>query len=123
MIIGANIAQVNTSVNGTRLSGDMVIYLFDTATGQPVNGNYVTVTYTQNIDGIISTQQASIAGQSQVVYSGTLADNGSGDTEGFFTRFQINSVGEVPETPPTVNACDLGISYVSIDKQESAPGT
>jgi len=120
-MIGANIAQANTSVSGTRLSGDMVIYLFDTATGHPVNGNYVTVTYTQNIDGIISTQQVSIAGQSQVVYSGTLADNGSGDTEGFFTRFQINSVGEAPENPP-VNTCDLGISYVSIYKQESAPG-
>jgi hypothetical protein len=123
MIIGANIAQANTSVSGTRLSGDMVIYLFDTATGHPVNGNYVTVTYTQNIDGIISTQQVSIAGQSKTVYSGTLADNGTGDTEGYFTRFQINSVGEVPETPqPPVNACDLNISYVSIDKRESAPG-
>lgn len=122
-MIGANIAQVNTSVSGTRLSGDMVIYLFDTATGQPVNGNYVTVTYTQNIDGIISTQQVSIAGQSQIVYSGTLSDNGTGDTEGFFTRFQINSVGEVPDPPPSHgNACNLTISYVSIDKQESAPG-
>jgi hypothetical protein len=122
-MIGANIAQVNTSVSGTRLSGDMVIYLFDTATGQPVNGNYVTVTYTQNINGVISTQQVSIAGQSQVVYSGTLADNGSGDTEGYFTRFQINSVSQATGGPtPPVNACDLNISYVNIDKQESAPG-
>lgn len=123
MIIGANILQANTSVSGTRLSGDMVIYLFDASTGNPVNGNYVTVTYTQNINGVITTQQVSIAGQSQVVYSGTLADNGTGDTLGFVTRFQINSVGQVPTTTqPVVNSCDLTISYITVDKQESAPG-
>ncbi|MGZ3874928.1 MAG: hypothetical protein ACXVJD_18550, partial [Mucilaginibacter sp.] len=122
MIISANIAQANTSLTGTRLSGDMVIYLYDAATGHPVNGNYVTVTYTQNIDGIISTQQVSIAGQSQTVYSGTLSDDGSGDTTGFFTRFQIDSVGTVPDPAPPVNQCDLNISYVHVDDPESAPG-
>ncbi len=121
MTIVANIAQANTTVSGTRLSGDMVIYLYDAETGQPTNGNYVTVTFTQDIDGVISTQQVSIAGQSQVVYSGTLADNGSGDTEGFFTRFQINSVSDVPDPAPPVNACNLVISYITVDKQESAP--
>jgi hypothetical protein len=119
MII-ARIGPGNTGVTGTRIDGEIVISLFDAATGQPANGNNLTVTYTQNINGSVTEGQAIISGQSTSVYHGEISNS---DPENFFfTKFQIESVSDAPVTTPPVNFCDLKISYTNVDNPESAPG-
>jgi hypothetical protein len=119
MII-ARIGPGNTGVMDTRVYGEIIITLFDAATGQPVNGNNVTVTYTQNINGTVTEEQAIISGQSASVYHGEISD--SDPSYFFFTKFQIESVSEVPVSAHPVNFCDLKINYINVDNPESAPG-
>ncbi|HEY4326173.1 MAG TPA: hypothetical protein VGN20_19455 [Mucilaginibacter sp.] len=119
MII-AKITPENTSVNGTQINGIMVISLYDAITGQLTNGNNIIVSYTQNINGVISNQQVTIPGQATTVYSGLLSDQDP--LSPFFTTFQITNVGAVPDPSPPVNTCDLIINYVNVDSPESASG-
>ncbi|HWZ15699.1 MAG TPA: hypothetical protein VNW95_10730 [Mucilaginibacter sp.] len=119
MII-AKIGPGNTGVTDTRIDGEIIITLFDAATGQPVNGNNVTVTYTQNINGYVTEGQVIISGQSASVYHGEISN--SDPANFFFTKFQIENVSEVPVSAPPVNFCDLKINYVHVDNPESAPG-
>jgi hypothetical protein len=119
MII-ATIGPGNTGVTDTRIDGEIIITLFDAATGQPVNGNNVTVTYTQNINGYVTEAQVIISGQSASVYHGEISNS---DPENFFfTKFQIENVSEAPVNTAPVNFCDLKINYVHVDNPESAPG-
>jgi len=119
MII-AKISPENTSVSGTQINGIMVISLFDAATGQLTNGNNVVVSYTQNINGVVTDEVVTIGGQATTIYSGLLSDQDP--LHPFFTKFQIDNVGTVPNPAPPVNSCDLVINYINIDDPESAPG-
>ena len=103
-----------------RVSGQMVIYLFDAATGRPANGNGVAVSYTQNINGIITDEQINIMGQSAVIYSGVLSSQDPSNP--FFTDFQIISIGSAPDVPPPAYSCNLVINFITVDHNESAPG-
>ena len=119
MII-AQIGPGNTGVNGTRIDGEIVISLFDAATGQPTNGDNVIVSYTQNINGNITESQATISGQSLSIYQGEISN--SDPANGFYTKFQIDGVSQQPDPSPPVNQCDLKINFITVDQPESAPG-
>ncbi len=116
----ATIGPGLTGVSGTQVSGEIIISLFDAATGQPANGDNVTVTFTQNLNGTVIQGQATIAGQTAAVYHGLLSD--SNPSSPYFTKFQIDSIGAVPDPAPPVNQCDLVINYINVDNPESAPG-
>src|ERR1700744_3460073 len=120
MAIYATIGPQTTGVSGTKVSGEIVITIYDAATGQPTNGNNVTVYFTQNINGVEAQGQATIAGQRAAVYHGELSD--SDPLNPYFTKFWIDSIGDVPIKAPPVNTCDLIINYINIDQPESAPG-
>ncbi len=119
MII-ATIGPGLTGVSGTQVSGEIIISLFDAATGQPTNGNNVTVYFTQNLNGTVIQGQATIAGQTAAVYHGLLSD--SNPLHPYITKFQIDSVSPAPDPAPPVNQCDLVINYINVDNPESAPG-
>lgn len=119
MTLIARIDYSNTYTSGSQINGQVFITLFDADTGQPANGNNVTVSYTQNINGTIINSQAIIAGQSISIYTGLIRDDNPASL--FTTTFTITNVGAVPDPPP-VNTCDLAINFITIDKQESAPG-
>jgi len=119
MII-AKIGPGLTGVNGTQISGEIIISLFDAATGQPANGNNVIAYYTQNLNGIIYQGQVTIAGQTVGVYHGLLSD--SNPLSPYFTKFQIDNLSAAPNPAPPVNQCDLVINYINADHPESAPG-
>lgn len=116
----ATIGPGRTGVNGTQVSGEIIISLFDAVTGQPANGNNVTVYYTQNLNGTIYEDQITIAGQTASVYHGLLSDSSSANP--YYTKFQVDSISAAPNPAPPVAACDLVINFINIDKPESAPG-
>jgi len=119
MII-AKIGPGLTGVNGSQISGEIIISLFDAATGQPTNGNNVIVYYTQNLNGTTYEGQVTIAGQTVGVYHGLLSD--SNPLSPYFTKFQIDSLSAFPDPAPPVNQCDLAVNYINVDMPESAPG-
>jgi hypothetical protein len=103
-----------------QISGQVVISLFDAATGQPANGNGVAVNYTQNINGIVTSEQVNIMGQTQVIYTGVLSQQDP--TDSFFTDFGGVNIGTIPGVPPPANVCDLAINFINVDHTESSPG-
>lgn len=103
MPILARIAYGPATVTGTQVSGPVFIELRDAATGQLVNGNNVTVAYDMNINGTVTENSVSIAGQSQLIYYGELSDS----DPFFFTKFQAGTVSAAPDPDPPVNRCDL----------------
>ncbi|HTI58441.1 hypothetical protein [Mucilaginibacter sp.] len=119
MPILARIAYGPATVTGTQVSGPVFIELRDAATGQLVNGNNVTVAYDMNINGTVTENSVSIAGQSQLIYYGELSDS----DPFFFTKFQAGTVRAAPDPDPPVNRCDLVLDYISVDKPESSPGS
>lgn len=119
MII-AKIDYSNTDVSGTQVNGQVFISLFDAATGQPTNGDNAVIGYTQNINGSVTSSQATIAGQSAPIYSGLISDQNP--LSPYFTNFSITNIGTVPNPAPPVNVCNLIINYISVNRQESAPG-
>jgi hypothetical protein len=118
MII-AKITPENTTVSGSQVNGIMVIALYDAATGQLTNGDNIIISYTQNINGVISSEQVRIPGQSTTIYSGLLSDQDA--LNPFFTKFQIDDVGAIPDPAPPVNVCDIVIKYINVDIAESSP--
>lgn len=110
----------HTYTFGTQTNGQVYIKLLNPATGQPANGNYIPVTYQQNIDGNIGTYTVNIPGQSKAIYSGKLGDTNPATP--YFTSFSILSIGATPDPDPPVNVCDLQINFVNVDNDESAPG-
>lgn len=120
MTLIARIDYSNTYTSGSQINGQVYITLFDADTGQPANGNNVTVSYTQNINGTIINSQAIIAGQSAPIYTGLIHDDNPASP--FTATFTITNVGTVPDPQPPVNACNLAINVITVDKQESAPG-
>jgi len=121
MPLFATIGQGATGVEGTKIYGEIIISLFDAVTGQPANGNNVTVYYTQNLNGVIYQGSQIIAGQTYAVYHGELSD--SSTTTPYYTKFTIDSISTEPANPPPVNVCDLVINTIIADKPESSPGT
>jgi hypothetical protein len=120
MALFATIGPGATGVDGTKIYGEIIISLFDAATGQPANGNNVTVYYTQNLNGVIYQGSQIIAGQSYAVYHGELSDSSS--LSPYFTKFTIDSISAEPATPPPVDICDLVIDTIIVDQPESSPG-
>ncbi len=120
MSILASIVFAGTTVSGTQTNGALIIQLRDAVTGQLTNGNNINVDYDVNLNGVVTSGTVTIAGQSQQIYYGILSD--SDPSRPFFTKFQISSVGTVPNPAPPVNPCDLQINNISIDQPESAPG-
>jgi hypothetical protein len=120
MALFATIGPSITGLNGTQVSGEIIISLFDAATGQPANGNNVTVYFTENLNGVIYQGSQIIAGQTYPVYHGLLSD--SSPTTPYYTTFTIESIGAEPPAGPPVNTCDLVINTIIVDKPESSPG-
>ncbi|MEP6610798.1 MAG: hypothetical protein ABJA76_02905 [Mucilaginibacter sp.] len=120
MTLVARIDYSNTYTSGSQTNGQVFITLFDADTGQPANGNNVTVSYTQKINGTIINSQAIIAGQSISIYTGLIRDDNPASL--FTTTFTITNIGAESDPQPPVNACDLAVNFITVDKQESAPG-
>lgn len=120
MTLIAKIDYSHTYTTGTQVNGQVYIALFDADTGEPANGNYATVSYTQNINGTSTNSQVTIPGQSMAIFTGLIRDTNPFSL--FFTSFTVTGISASPEVPPPGNPCDLTIDYVSIDHQESAPG-
>lgn len=116
MSIIATIHSTNTLLSDGLQYAQVYILLTDSVTGQPTNGNNSVVTYTMDINGITTTLESTISGQSASIYSGPISGNG------FFTSFNIIKVGPPPPPAPPVSVCDLQINYIAINKAESAPG-
>lgn len=119
MAIIANITITNTTnPTDVQVYGEAHIFLTDATTGNPVNGNNVIVTYTENINGFTSNRSVTMPGQSLKIYSGLIGDKSTG----YFVSFSTPQVGTVPDPQPPANVCDLQINFIHIDKQASAPG-
>jgi len=120
MTLIAKIDYSHTYTTGTQVNGQVYVALFDADTGEPANGNYATVSYTQNINGTITNSRVIIPGQSMAIFTGLIRDTNPFNL--FFSSFTITGIDAPSDTPPPVNTCDLSIIYISVDKQESAPG-
>ena len=119
MAIVANIIITNTtSPSNDQVYGDAHIFLTDSETGQPTNGNNVVVTFTQNVNGNISERSVTMPGQSIKIFAGLIADS----MTGYFVTFSTPQLGTVPDPQPPVNVCDLRLNFIHVDKPESAPG-
>ena len=116
MSLIAEVSYANTYQQGTQVVGQVNILILDANTGQPANGNGSVVTYSQNINGVITTQEVTIVGQSFPIWTGTISDS----SNGYHTNFTILSL--VPGAGGgNTGTCDLeviGIGYTS----ESAAG-
>ncbi|MGN6398731.1 MAG: hypothetical protein ACTHMI_24400 [Mucilaginibacter sp.] len=120
MTLIAKIDYSHTYTTGTQVNGQVFISLFDAATGEPANGNYVTVNYRQDINGTVTDASVIIPGQSIAIFTGLIRDTNPLNL--FFSSFTITGISDVPGTPPPVNSCDLTINSITVDMQESAPG-
>ena len=110
---------------------DVYINLFDSGTYLPINGDNVVVTYqlTELVDGNEqhSTHTATIGGQSQLIDPGVptyVSDyNEFGNlVTTYYRSYLIIGVSDTPNPSPPVNACDLQISNIQVDRFESSPG-
>jgi len=120
MSIHATIGPGRTGEVGTQVSGEVIILLFD-GDNNRTNGNNRTVYYTQNLNGVITSNIGIvIAGQSASVYHGLLSDTNPSSL--YYTKFQIDSISAEPNPSPPVNSCDLAISFINPDKPESVNG-
>jgi hypothetical protein len=94
--------------------------------GQPANGNNAIIQYSVNDNGVITTEQKTISGQSILLFYGIVEranDDGFGNIEIYYTKtFGFATVLGSPAPSPPVNFCDLTIDTVTVNKVESAPG-
>ncbi|GAA3994584.1 hypothetical protein [Mucilaginibacter dorajii] len=110
--------------NGGEISyADVFIALTDSVTHQPVNGNNVVVTYTDDTE----THQVTIPGQSiRILENATLQDNRYNElgeqTQSYYRVLAIVSVSGGGGAAPTPTVCDLKINFINIDKPESSVG-
>ncbi|HEY0244903.1 MAG TPA: hypothetical protein VGC01_05015 [Mucilaginibacter sp.] len=122
----ANTHSAPTGPNSEDDYADVYITLIDVDTGQPANGHNAATSYSVNDNGSITTNQITISGQSQLIYSGVVSRMGLNDTGLvdviYYKSFSIISVVENEDPSPPVNSCDLVINYINIDKAESATG-
>lgn len=117
-MIQAQIIRSNAHLAGEQVYGVVYILITDGVTGQPANGNNCVITYTMNINGVVTEEKTTISGQSATIYSGLL----SGEDPAYFTFFNITNISDAPDPAPPVNTCDLVINYITVDTPESAPG-
>ncbi|MES2377501.1 MAG: hypothetical protein V4553_13020 [Bacteroidota bacterium] len=94
--------------------------------GQPVNGNNAIIEYSVNDNGVITTEQKTVSGQSILLFYGVIEranDDGFGNIEVYYTKtFGFATVLSSPDPSPPVNSCDLSINAITVDKAETAPG-
>ncbi len=117
MSLYAQISIQGTALIGTTQYGRVIISIYDSSTGQPTNGNNCSVVYTQNINGLTSTNTTTVSGISTEVYSGEISDSSTG----YYTNFTIVSVTPGAGIPPNPAADDLTIVNI-ITTPESAVG-
>lgn len=105
------IAQFTFSV----IAGYQFVYIsiYDTSTGQLTNGDNMSVTYSQTVNGITSTNTVTIPGQQVQIFKGEPNINNS---------WSFTSQVDGPNLGPPVTRCDLAINYINVDTPESAPG-
>jgi len=89
------------------------ISVYDTSTGQLTNGDNMSVTYSQTINGANTTHTVTIPGQQVQIFKGEPNFNNS---------WSLLSQTDEPNIGPPVTRCDLTINYINVDKPESAPG-
>lgn len=87
MALYAEILRTSGGTTGTQTFGQMAICIFDAATGQPTNGNNCQVSYTQNINGVITNNTVIVPGLQYTIYSGELSDTST--TTPFYTQFEV----------------------------------
>ena len=91
MALYAQIERTSGSLAGTQVFGQMSIVIYDAATNLPTNGNGCIVTYSQNINGTITTGLSVIVpGTSYPVYTGKISD--SNPTSPFTTSWYNISI-------------------------------
>lgn len=111
------------SINGQEIYGTIYINIYDSATGQPTDGNNVEVTYTEYPNGVAgSVYQVYIPGQSQAVYTGLLQRMTYDGSNDFEYHIVINSLDTSASAPVTFS-CDAQINSVTINKKESGVGS
>lgn len=117
--------------NGLSRYGDVYIKLFDSTTGAPAYDENVVVTYQVNeyVYGIEQQiiKTVTVTGPAQRVEMGQsfllAEDNGSGGWVTALYRFYfVTGVSANPNPSPPVNACDLQINSIDVDKFETSPG-
>jgi hypothetical protein len=115
LIVTYEYANTNVELDGS-VTGQGVIRIWDAVTNSPTNGNNVIVTYNEIVGGISTQKQVTVAGQTQLIYAGTLVPiDGS-----FPVSWSTVSVSDVPDPAPPVNQCDLFINSVVIQQPESS---
>jgi hypothetical protein len=105
------IAQFTYSV----IDGYQFVYIsvYDTSTGQLTNGDNMSVTYNQIVNGYTTTHTVTIPGQQVLIFKGP---PDIGNSWSFISQTDDTNIG------PPVTRCDLAINYINVDKPESAPG-
>jgi len=106
-------------------NANVYIGIFDAETGQPVNGNGLTVSY-QIIDdsGTGPVKTVTIIGSSVKIFSGTTGTvDAHNNARQLFSVHIVSYDAVPPANPPTnPNACDAVITAVNILHKESSPG-
>jgi hypothetical protein len=130
----AQIQYANTSTSypdqfgGEIDSADVYIFLYDSATGLPANGNNAVVTYIMNDGGISSSYTVTIPGQSIRIYSGVINQSNYSEDGVQVSANNIsfslppNPITGGAVSPPVAAVCDLKINFISVDIPESSPG-
>ncbi|WP_374951010.1 hypothetical protein [Mucilaginibacter sp.] len=120
MSLIAQIDYTSTYNLGNQVNGRVYIKITNAATGQPANGNNVSVSYQVNDNGSISNYSVNIPGQSIAIFTGKISD--SDPAHPYFTAFTITGISAVPDADPPVLSCDLSINYIAVNQPESATG-
>ncbi len=109
------ITQNITNTIGTKIVGNVYISIYDSITNLPANGDNISVSYQQNINGAISNLNVTIPGLSVQIYSGILK------TVAYSTSFTITSYTEGAGVPSNPAQDDLVLTNV-LTTPESAIG-
>ncbi|PJJ79959.1 hypothetical protein [Mucilaginibacter auburnensis] len=117
--------------HGNDRYADAYINLYDSETGQPVNGNNVEVTYQidEFSEGALNSyvNTITISGQSQQIATNfptfrVAVDEYGNSSIQFYRNYFIVNVSETPNPAPPVYACNLQILGIDVDKFETTPG-
>jgi hypothetical protein len=108
--------QYKTVITPAQVIVKVYIQFVDSTTNRPVNGEGITVYYLEDLNGIATSKQISIEGQSTLIYNGLYS------SASFHSSWLITGQSDSPDPAPPVNQCDLQINYITVDKPESSPG-
>lgn len=97
------------------IAGYQFVYIsvYDSTTGQLTNGNNMSVTYSQTINGTTTIHSVIIPGQQVQIFKGEPNIN---------NNWSLNAQSDDSGIGPPITRCDLVINYINVDKPESSPG-